>query len=56
MASVFLLAELTGRQHSAITALVLAAAVMVAFEPYILWSVSLQNTTVSSQVDFGIGE
>jgi len=42
MASVFLLAELTGRQRNAITALMLAAAVMVAFEPYILWSVSFQ--------------
>jgi len=42
MVSVFLSAELFGRQRSAATALLFAAAVMVAFEPYILPSASFQ--------------
>ena len=44
MASLFLVAELLGRQRSAITALVFAAAVMVGAEPYILWDASFQMT------------
>ena len=42
MASVFLLAELFGRQKAALPALCLAAAVMAAANPQILWSVSFQ--------------
>jgi len=42
MVTVFLAAELLGRQRSAATALIFAAAVMVAFEPYILASASFQ--------------
>ena len=42
MASVFLAAELLGRQRSAITALVFAAAVMVGLSPQILWDASFQ--------------
>ncbi len=42
MASVFLLAELFGRQKSAAPALCLAAALMVAANPQLLWSVSFQ--------------
>ncbi len=42
MASLFLLAELLGRQRSAIVALTFAAAVMVGVSPYILGSVSFQ--------------
>ena len=42
MASLFLIAELLGRQRSAITALVLAAAIMVGINPLILWSASFQ--------------
>jgi competence protein ComEC len=42
MASIFLLAEFFGRQRSALTALTLAAAVMVGIEPHLLWQVSLQ--------------
>ena len=42
MGTVFLAAELLGRQRSAITALAFAAAVMVAINPQILWSVSFQ--------------
>jgi competence protein ComEC len=42
MASLFLIAELLGRQRSAITALVVAAAVMVGFSPQILWTASFQ--------------
>ncbi len=42
MASLFLAAELLGRQRSAITALTLAAAIMVALNPQILWSASFQ--------------
>lgn len=42
MASVFLLAELFGRQKSALPALCLAAAVMTAANPQLLWSASFQ--------------
>jgi len=42
MGSLFLLAELLGRQRSAVTALTFAAAVMVGFQPQVLWSVSFQ--------------
>jgi competence protein ComEC len=42
MASLFLTAELLGRQRSAITCLVLAAAIMVGISPHILWSASFQ--------------
>ncbi len=42
MGSLFLLAELLGRQRSTITALAFAAAVMVGIKPQILWSVSFQ--------------
>ena len=42
MASLFLMAELLGRQRSAITSLALAAAVMAGISPQILWQVSFQ--------------
>ena len=42
MASLFLVAELLGRQRSAIVALTLAAAVMVGVSPYILGDASFQ--------------
>jgi len=42
MASLFLIAELLGRQRSAITALAFAAAVMVGISPQILWTASFQ--------------
>jgi competence protein ComEC len=42
MASLFLIAELLGRQRSAVTALTLAAAIMVSIEPQILWTASFQ--------------
>ncbi len=42
MASMFLLAELAGRQKHAPTALMLAAAIMVAVNPQALWDVSFQ--------------
>jgi len=42
MASLFLAAELLGRQRSAITALAFAAAIMVGINPQILWSASFQ--------------
>ncbi len=42
MASVFLLAEFFGRQKSAAPALFLAAAIMVAANPQLLWSASFQ--------------
>jgi competence protein ComEC len=44
MASVFLLAELFGRQKSALPALCLTAAVMTAANPQLLWSASFQMT------------
>ncbi len=42
MASLFLAAELLGRQRSAITALTFAGAVMVGINPQILWDASFQ--------------
>jgi competence protein ComEC len=42
MASMFLIAEPLGRQRSAITALALAAAVMVGVDPGVLWQASFQ--------------
>jgi len=42
MASIFLTAELLGRQRSAITALTFAAAVMVGIDPQVLWTASFQ--------------
>ena len=42
MVSVFLFGTYLGRQRSAITALAFAAAIMVAIDPQILWSVSFQ--------------
>jgi len=42
MLSVFLLAELAGRQRHAPTALALAAAIMVGIEPRLLWQISFQ--------------
>ena len=42
MASLFLAAELFGRQRSAITALTFAGAVMVGISPQILWDASFQ--------------
>ncbi len=42
MASLFLSAELLGRQRSAITAITLAAAVMVGLSPQVLWDASFQ--------------
>jgi competence protein ComEC len=42
MGSLFLMAELLGRQRSGITALAFAAAVMVGVQPDLLWSASFQ--------------
>jgi len=42
MGSLFLMAELLGRQRSGITALAFAAAVMVGVQPGLLWSASFQ--------------
>jgi len=42
MASLFLTADLLGRQRSAITALAFAAAIMVGINPQILWTASFQ--------------
>ncbi|MEE8194671.1 MAG: DNA internalization-related competence protein ComEC/Rec2, partial [Dehalococcoidales bacterium] len=42
MASLFLTAELLGRQRSAFTSLAFAAAVMVGINPHILWDASFQ--------------
>lgn len=47
MGSMFLFAELLGRQRSASTALTFAAAVMVGIEPQILWDVSFQLSFLS---------
>jgi competence protein ComEC len=47
MATTFLLAELAGRQKHAPTALALAAALMVAAEPQILWSTSFQLSVLA---------
>jgi competence protein ComEC len=42
MASVFLLAELLGRQRNAVTALVFTAAIMVGLDPQLIFSASFQ--------------
>ena len=42
MASLFLTAELLGRQRSAFTALAFAAAIMIGISPQILWTASFQ--------------
>jgi len=42
MVSLFLIAELLGRQRSAITSLAFAAAIMVGISPQILWTASFQ--------------
>ncbi len=42
MVSLFLTAELLGRQRSATTALAFAAAIMIGIEPQILWTASFQ--------------
>jgi len=42
MASLFLVAELLGRQRTAITSLAFAAAIMVGINPQILWDASFQ--------------
>ncbi|MBI4180356.1 MAG: DNA internalization-related competence protein ComEC/Rec2 [Chloroflexi bacterium] len=47
MASLFLTAELLGRQRSSGTALVMAAAVMVGISPQILWTASFQMSFVA---------
>ncbi len=47
MASTFLLAELTGRQKHAPTALALAAAVMVGIDPRLLWQTSFQLSVLA---------
>ncbi len=47
MGSMFLLAELLGRQRSAATALTFAAAIMVGFEPQILWDAGFQLSFLS---------
>lgn len=47
MASLFLAADLFGRQRNSIIAISLAAAVMVAIEPIILWRVSFRLTFLS---------
>ena len=47
MASVFLLAELSGRQKHAPTALALAAALMVGVNPQALWDVSFQLSVLA---------
>jgi len=47
MASLFLAAELLGRQRSAFTALAFAAAVMIGISPQILWTASFQMSFVA---------
>jgi len=47
MGSVFLLAELLGRQRNGLAALVLAAALMTAAEPRVLWDISFQMSFLS---------
>ncbi|MBI2979500.1 MAG: DNA internalization-related competence protein ComEC/Rec2 [Chloroflexi bacterium] len=42
MVSLFLVADLLGRQRNAVTALALAAAVMVAIDPNVLWDAAFQ--------------
>ena len=47
MASLFLTAELVGRQRTAITSLAFAAAIMVGINPQILWDASFQLSFLS---------
>jgi len=47
MGSVFLAAELLGRQRNGLAALVLAAALMTAAEPRVLWDISFQLSFLS---------
>jgi competence protein ComEC len=47
MASLFLAAELLGRQRTAITSLAFAAAIMVGISPQILWDASFQLSFLS---------
>lgn len=47
MASLFLTADLLGRQRSTITALAFAAAVMIAIQPQLLWATSFQLSFVA---------
>ncbi|MDD5312257.1 MAG: DNA internalization-related competence protein ComEC/Rec2 [Dehalococcoidia bacterium] len=47
MGTVFLLAELAGRQRNSIAALALTAALMVGLEPRILWETSFQMSALS---------
>ena len=47
MASLFLIAELLGRQKNAGSALCFAAAVMIAFNPLVLWDASFQLSVLS---------
>ncbi len=47
MGSVFLIADLLGRQRNGLAALVLAAALMTAVEPRVLWDVSFQLSFLS---------
>jgi len=47
MGSVFLAAELLGRQRNGLAALVLAAALMTAVEPRVLWDISFQLSFLS---------
>ena len=47
MASLFLLAELAGRQKNAPTALAFAAAIMVAIKPTLLWDTSFQLSALA---------
>jgi len=47
MVSLFLIAAFLGRQRSALTALAFAAAIMVAFNPHVLWQISFQLSFVA---------
>ena len=47
MASLFLTADLLGRQRSTITSLAFAAAVMIAIQPQLLWTTSFQLSFVA---------
>jgi len=47
MGSVFLMAELLGRQRNGLAALALAAALMTAAEPRVLWDISFQLSFLS---------
>ncbi len=47
MATIFFLAVYFGRQGSALVAITFAAAIMLAFEPHLIWNVSFQLSFVS---------